>query len=54
MFFPLEMVSEPYIKLRLSSVCQASDKHWKTKSVKGMQKTPIFDEDIKLYVAPME
>ena len=47
---PLEMVGEPYIKLRLSSVCQASDKHWKTKPVKGMQKTPIFNEDIKLYV----
>ena len=45
------MIGEPYIKLRLSSVCQASDKHWKTKSVKGMQKTPIFNEDIKLYVA---
>ena len=49
--FTVEMISEPYIKLRLSSVCQASDKHWKTKSIKGMQKAPIFDEDIKLYVA---
>lgn len=47
------MIGEPYIKLRLSSVCQASDKHWKTKPVKGMQKAPIFNEDIKLYVAPV-
>ena len=48
--FIIEMVGEPYIKLRLSSVCQASDKHWKTKPIKGMQKSPIFNEDIKLYV----
>lgn len=44
------MLGEPYIKLRLSSVCQASDKHWKTKAIKGMQKSPFFNEEIKLYV----
>ena len=49
-----EMITEPYIKLRLSSVCQASDKHWKTKPVKGMQKAPFFYENIKLYVVNYE
>ncbi len=43
-----ELIHEPYIKLRLSSVCKASYKHWKTKPVKGMQKAPLFNEDIQL------
>ena len=43
-----EVIHEPYVKLRLSSICGASDKHWKTKPVKGMQKSPFFNEDIKL------
>ena len=46
----IETIHEPYIKLRLSSVCKASDKHWKTKPVKGMQKAPLFNEEINLYV----
>ena len=43
-----ELIHEPYIKLRLSSACKASYKHWKTKPVKGMQKAPLFNEDIQL------
>ena len=50
MRFTSETIYEPYIKVRLSSVCRASAKHWKTRPVKGLQKAPLFNEEIKLYV----
>lgn len=31
-------------------MCRASAKHWKTRPVKGLQKAPLFNEEIKLYV----
>lgn len=48
----IEMIHQPYVKLRLSSVCKSADKHWKTKPVKGGNKAPgsSFSEEFNLYV----
>ena len=47
-YIATELIHEPYIKLRLSSVCKLSYKHWKIRPVKGLQKAPLFNEDIQL------
>ena len=45
---PIGNLQEPYIKLRLSSICKFADRHWKTRPVKGGKQAPSFSEEFNL------